>query len=136
MATRPVNGVVIKSGSGNSQAPIAAVADGSVTLNADLVDITEVGMVSRAFFPAAKSGTATLQVFYDQDATTHSDLETAFSNGSVVSLQWIWHSQGNNNASANWSATALISSMTMPITVGDVLKLTVEFQLTGATTVG
>lgn len=136
MATRPVNGVSIKIGTGNTQAPIAAVAEGSVTLNADLVDITEVGMVSRAFFPAAKSGTATLQVFYDQDSSTHSDLETAYSNGSAVSLQWVWHSQGNNNATANWSATALISRMDMPITIGDVLRLTLEFQLTGATTIG
>jgi len=108
---------------------ITGIVDGTVTVTTETVDVSELSSTDRSFLVGIKSGTASFTVFYDQDDTAFKSLETAYNNGSAVSLVFTLHSN------ASYTANAYITSLSPSIAMMDICRCSVQFQITGAVSI-
>lgn len=110
-------------------ASLTGIVDASVTLTTDTIETSEMASTVRTYVSGIRGGTASATVFYDQDDATYASLETAYTNGTTVTLVFTWHS------SATYTATALITSLSPSIAMLDICKCSVQFQITGAVSI-
>ena len=105
------------------------VIDMTVTLNLSTVEVTSVGDADQFHVPGIRSGTASGNLYYDQNNTAVKALETARTNGTEVALVFTWHS------AATYTVQALVTTFAPSVTFNDVVKAAVSFQFTGPVTI-
>jgi hypothetical protein len=105
------------------------VMDMNVQLNMSTVEVTSVGDADQFHVPGIRSGTASGNIFYNQDAAVIKSLETARTNGTEVTFVFTWHS------GATYTAKALVTSFSPTVTFNEVVKAAISLQFTDAVTI-
>ena len=108
---------------------LTGIVDGAVTLTNELIETSELTSDTRSYVSGIRSGTASCTVFYDQADAVYAALETAYNGGNSVTLLFTFHS------GASYSASAFITSLSPSIAMMDIVKCSVQFQLTGVVTI-
>lgn len=108
------------------------IIDASVTLNMETVEITEISDVDRKYIAGIKSGTASLTLYYDRADAATKQLETWFLSGTLITCLWKWVEDGGNDQS--YSGTFFITSIGNAVAMQDVVRQTVQMQLSGPIT--
>jgi hypothetical protein len=113
-------------------AALNGIVDGTVTLTNELIETSELTSEVRTYVSGIRSGTASMTVFYDQNDATFAALETAYNGGTSVTLLFTFH----GSPTASYSATAFITSLSPSIAMMDIIKCSVQFQLSGVVAIG
>jgi predicted secreted protein len=108
---------------------LSGVIDGTVTVNTETIDVSELTSTDRSFLVGIKTATASFTVFYDQDDTVFKSLETAYAAGNAVSVTFTLHSN------ASYTGNAYITSLSPSIAMMDICRCSVQLQFTGAVTI-
>lgn len=95
----------------------------------EVIDVSEIGTVSKQFIAGNTTATATCEIFYDQSAAGHSATEAYIASGSSATLIIAAAS------SQTYTATAFLTSFEITGSSGDVVRATCSFQITGAVTI-
>jgi hypothetical protein len=128
VTARPCKNATISFNDGSART-FTGIVDASVSLSMDAIETTEMASSWKTFTDGVKSGTATGNIFYDQDDATVAQLETAFKNGTEVTFTWTWHS------SATWSAKARFTALSVSLAMNDIAKASFTAQLSEAVTI-
>lgn len=105
------------------------VADMTITMEMSTVEVTAVGDSDKYFVPGIRSGSASGNLYYNQDNTAVKALESARTSGAEVALVFTLHT------GATYTTQALVTAFSPSMTHGDVVKAAVSFQFTGAVTI-
>lgn len=105
------------------------VMDMTVTLSMSTVEVTSVGDADQFHVPGIRSGTASGNIYYNQDNATVKALETARTNGTEVTFVFTWHT------GATYTAQALVTQFAPTVTFNEVVKAAISLQFTGAVTI-
>lgn len=108
------------------------VIDASLTLNMETIEITELSDVDRKYIAGIKSGTASLTLYYDRADAASKQLETWFLAGTLITCLWKWVEDGTNDQT--YSGTFFITSIGNAVAMQDVVRQTVQMQLSGPIT--
>jgi len=108
------------------------VIDASLTLNNELVEITEISDVDRKYIAGMKSGTGSATLYYDRADAGTKQLETWFLAGTQIAMTWKWVEDGTNDQT--YACSAFITSIGNSVTMNDVVRQTMSFQISGAVT--
>lgn len=117
---------------GGSATTLAGLIDADVSLSMDTIDITESSATNRSYHPGIRSGSAEVNIFYDQ--TSHGALETAVNTGTLVQFVFTLVPSGATNP-ASYTTNAYITNFRPKIGVGDVLRASFTLQFSGAVTI-
>jgi hypothetical protein len=107
---------------------IAAVGTASISLARPAMETTEIGSAVQSYIAGIYGGTASLDIFYDQNSTGHTALESAFTGGTSASLVL------TVVTSQTLTANAYVTKFDINAQAGSVTRASIEFQLTGAIT--
>lgn len=99
----------------------------SLDAEAETVDSTVFGDGFRAFEQSFKN--ATIDSTYKYDAALYSQLGAIFTAGDTVEFQL--SPDGTTNGKPKITGEMFITSLGMPVEVGDLLEMEVEWQVTG-----
>lgn len=135
MAVYNTNGcsVTFKLNSASGAAPaFVGLSEAVPNLVMETVDVTEIGDVDRQIVPGIKSGNASINLFYD--ALTHAALATAWNDGALLEVGFIYLAGTTAPAPKSWTVDAYITSMSQPMMVNDVIRCNITLQFTGAIT--
>ena len=121
----------------SSASPVAnatfdGIVDASITLNNELVEITEISDVDRKYISGIKSGTGSATLYYDRNDAGTKQLETWFNSGTQITMVWKWVEDGSNDQT--YTCSAFITSIGNAVTMQDVVRQTMSFQLSGPVT--
>jgi hypothetical protein len=105
------------------------VIDLNMTLEMSTVEVTAVGDADKYFVPGIRSGSASGNLYYNQDNAQVKALESARTSGAEVALVITLHT------GASYTTQALVTAFNPTITHGEVVKAAVSFQFTGAVTI-
>jgi hypothetical protein len=120
-------------GASGSAADIVGLAETVPNLVAEMVDVTEIGDSDRVFVPGIRSGTASLNLFYD--AASHGTLESAWKAGTQLEFTFHFLQGSTSPAPRTWKSAGYITSMTKPLMVNDVIRLNLTIQFSGEVTI-
>lgn len=110
---------------------IAEVIGFSTEVSADTVEDTALTDTAKTFIGLRYSWTASVECHWDEtDTNGQLALETAILAGSTVTLNL--YPEGSTTGDKYLTGTALCTSMSIPVTMGDTIKRTCSFQGTGA----
>jgi hypothetical protein len=105
------------------------VVDMTLTLEMSTVEVTAVGDTDKFFVPGIRSGSASGNLYYNQDNTAVKALESARTSGAEVALVFTLMT------GATYTTQALVTGFNPSMTHGEVVKAAVAFQFTGAVTI-
>ena len=108
------------------------IIDASMTLNMETVEITEISDVDRKYIAGVKSGTASLTLYYDRADAATKLLEGWFLNGTLLTCVWKWVEDSSNDQT--YTGTFFVTSIGNAVAMQDVVRQTVQLQLSGAIT--
>lgn len=108
---------------------LASVGSFSFSNQREALDVTELGVDFRTFIAGIQSATASCEIFYDQGAVGHSVIEGAITSGSSQTLI-ITASTG-----MTYSAQAYLTRFEITGQAGDVIRASLDFQITSAVTI-
>jgi hypothetical protein len=108
------------------------IIDASVTLNMETVEITEISDVDRKYIAGIKSGSASLTLYYDRADAATKQLETWFLAGTLITCVWKWVEDASNDQT--YTGTFFITSIGNAVAMQDVVRQTVQLQLSGPVT--
>lgn len=108
------------------------VVDGSVTLNMETIEVTEISDADRKYVAGIKSGSASLTLYYDRADAATKALEGWFLAGTAITLVWKWVEDGNSDQS--YTGTFFVTSIGNAVAMQDVVRQTIQLQLSGAVT--
>lgn len=128
VTARPCKNATISFNDGSARS-FTGIVDASVSLSMDAIETTEMASSWKSYVDGVKGGTATGNIFYDQDDATFAALETAFKNGTEVTFTWTWHSN------ASWSAKARFTALSASVAMADIVKASFTVQLSEAVTI-
>jgi len=123
---------LIATAAGPTTATFDGLIDASLTLNNELVEITEISDVDRKYISGIKSGTGSATLYYDRNDAGTKQLETWFNAGTQVTMIWKWVEDGTNDQT--YTCAAFITSIGNAVTMQDVVRQTMSFQLSGPVT--
>jgi hypothetical protein len=95
----------------------------------EAIDVSEIGAVPRTFIAGPTSATASIDIFYDQAVASHVTLEAFIASGTIASLVI------TSSTSMTYTANAILTSFEITGTVGDVIRASCAFQITGSVTI-
>lgn len=115
--------------------PIGKVRSWSLDINRDALETTQLGAIDRTYVSGLRGATGSAELMYDNTAPTMADLlNTIFDNNNEPSssVSFILDSNGGKSL----TGTALVTSVSPSVSVGDIQTISVSFQVTGALTGG
>ena len=108
---------------------LAACSSFQFSNQREVIDVSEIGTVSKQFIAGNTTATASCEIFYDQSATGHSATETYIAAGTSATLII------SSATSQTYTATAFLTSFEITGSSGDVIRATCSFQITGVVTI-
>jgi hypothetical protein len=95
----------------------------------EAIDVSEIGSTPRTFIVGPTSATASIDIFYDQGVASHVTLEAFIASGTIASLVI------TSSTAMTYTANAILTSFEITGTVGDVIRASCTFQITGSVTI-
>lgn len=95
----------------------------------EVIDVSEIGTVSKTFIAGNTTATASCEIFYDQGNASHLSIESYVASGTSATLV-ITSAVGQT-----YTATAFLTSFEITGSSGDVIRASCSFQITGAVTI-
>jgi len=102
----------------------------STNFEAETVESTTFGDTSRDYEQSFKNATA--EVTYKYDATLYGQLSAIYSAGDTVDFQL--SPDGTTTGKPKITGAMFITSLGIPVSVGELLEMAVSFQISGAVT--
>lgn len=134
MAVFNTNGATLKIDISGTFTQVPGIIDGSISLNIETVDVTEVGSTDRKYIPGIRNATLQGNLYYNQDDATIAALEAAAKTGADVAVQLKWHTQ--SSGTAVYSGNAIVTSWAPSIAINDVVRVALSMQFNGEVTIG
>jgi hypothetical protein len=108
---------------------LAACSSFQFSNQREVIDVSEIGTVSKQFIAGNTTATATCEIFYDQTATGHTATETYIASGTSATLII------QSATAQTYSASAFLTSFEITGSAGDVIRATCSFQITGVVSI-
>ena len=117
----------------------SSVSFGGITLSSvftfsfsnqrETIDVSEIGIVSRTFIGGSTTGTASVEIFYNQAESSTLATEAYIASGTAATLVI------TSTTGQTYTASAILTSFEITGSAGDVIRATCSFQITGAVTI-
>jgi len=120
---------------GSTNATIVGTRSWTLNITKDTLDVTDHGDTFRSFVGSLVSGSGTVELVYDPDATGQSGfIEDVITTGDTADATFELFTTGSTSGSDSVSFAGIITSMDIASTVGDLVVATCNFVTSGAIT--
>nr|BAR30624.1 phage major tail protein 2 [uncultured Mediterranean phage uvMED] len=132
---RGEQGAVQFDAAGSSNATIVGTRSWSLTTTKETLDVTDHGDTFRAFVGSLISGTGTVELVYDPDATGQAGfLEDVLTAADTADATFELFTTGTTSGTDSVSFAGIITDMEITSTVGELVVVSCSFQTSGAIT--
>src|SRR6056300_1361584 len=120
---------------GSTNATIVGTRSWSLTTTKETLDVTDHGDTFRSFVGSLISGSGTVELVYDPDATGQASfIEDVLTTGDTADATFELFTTGSTSGSDGISFAGIITSMDIASTVGDLVVATCNFVTSGTIT--
>ena len=120
---------------GTTNATIVGTRSWTLNITKDTLDVTDHGDTFRSFVGSLVSGSGTVELVYDPDATGQAAfIEDVINTGDTADATFELFTTGTTSGSDSISFAGIITSMDIASTVGDLVVATCNFVTSGAIT--
>jgi hypothetical protein len=120
---------------GTTNATIVGTRSWTLNITKDTLDVTDHGDTFRAFVGGLVSGSGTVELVYDPDATGQAAfIEDVINTGDTADATFELFTTGSTSGTDSISFAGIITSMDIASTVGDLVVATCNFVTSGAIT--
>jgi len=120
---------------GSTNATIVGTRSWTLNITKDTLDVTDHGDTFRSFVGSLVSGSGTVELVYDPDATGQSGfIEDIMTTGDTADATFELFTTGSTTGSDSISFAGIITSMDIASTVGDLVVATCNFVTSGTIT--
>ena len=132
---RGEQGAVQFDAAGSTNATIVGTRSWSLTTTKETLDVTDHGDTFRSFVGSLISGSGTVELVYDPDATGQAAfLEDVLTTADAADATFELFTTGSTSGSDSISFAGIITSMDISSTVGDLVVATCNFVTSGTIT--
>lgn len=132
---RGEQGAVQFDAAGSSNATIVGTRSWSLSITKETLDVTDHGDTFRAFVGSLISGSGTVELVYDPDATGQAGfLEDVVNAADTADATFELFTTGTTSGSDSVSFAGIITDMEITSTVGELVIVTCNFITSGAIT--
>ena len=132
---RGEQGAVQFDAAGSSNATIVGTRSWSLSVTKETLDVTDHGDTARAFVGSLVSGSGTVELVYDPDATGQAAfLEDVITAADTADATFELFTTGTSSGSDSVSFAGIITDMEIVSTVGELVVATANFITSGAIT--
>jgi len=132
---RGEEGAVQFDAAGSTNATIVGTRSWTLNITKDTLDVTDHGDTFRAFVGGLVSGSGTVELVYDPDATGQAAfIEDIVTTGDTADATFELFTTGTTSGTDSVSFAGIITSMDIASTVGDLVVATCNFVTSGAIT--
>jgi hypothetical protein len=132
---RGEQGAVQFDAAGSSNATIVGTRSWTLNITKDTLDVTDYGDTFRAFVGSMISGSGTVELVYDPDATGQAAfIEDVITAADPADATFELFTTGTTSGTDSVSFAGIITSMDIASTVGDLVVATCNFVTSGAIT--
>ena len=132
---RGEQGAVQFSPTGSSNATIVGTRSWTLSITKDTLDVTDHGDTTRAFVGSLISGSGTVELVYDPDATGQATfIEDIITAADPADATFELFTTGTASGTDSVSFAGIITSMDIASTVGEIVVVTCNFITSGAIT--
>ena len=120
---------------GTTNATIVGTRSWTLNITKDTLDVTDHGDTFRSFVGSLISGSGTVELVYNADATGNAGIiEDVLTTGDTADATFELFTTGSTPGSDSISFAGIITSMDIASTVGDLVVATCNFVTSGAIT--
>ena len=120
---------------GTTNATIVGTRSWTLNITKDTLDVTDHGDTFRAFVGGLVSGSGTVELVYDPDATGQAAfIEDVINTGDTADATFELFTTGSTSGTDSVSFAGIITSMDIASTVGDLVVATCNFVTSGTIT--
>ena len=120
---------------GSANATIVGTRSWTLNITKDTLDVTDHGDTFRSFVGSLISGSGTVELVYDPDATGQSGfIEDIMTTGDTADATFELFTTGSTTGTDSVSFAGIITSMDIASTVGDLVVATCNFVTSGTIT--
>ena len=120
---------------GTTNATIVGTRSWTLNITKDTLDVTDHGDTFRSFVGSLISGSGTVELVYNADATGQPGfIEDVLTTGDTADATFELFTTGSTSGSDSVSFAGIITSMDIASTVGDLVVATCNFVTSGAIT--
>jgi len=120
---------------GSTNATIVGTRSWTLNITKDTLDVTDHGDTFRSFVGSLISGSGTVELVYDADATGQAGfIEDVLTTGDTADATFELFTTGSTSGSDSVSFAGIITSMDIASTVGDLVVATCNFVTSGTIT--
>ena len=120
---------------GSSNATIVGTRSWTLSITKDTLDVTDQGDTTRAFVGSLVSGSGTVELVYDPDATGQATfIEDIITAADPADATFELFTTGTSSGTDSVSFAGIITSMDIASTVGELVVVTCNFITSGAIT--
>ena len=120
---------------GTTNATIVGTRSWTLNITKDTLDVTDHGDTFRSFVGSLISGSGTVELVYDPDATGQSGfIEDIMTTGDTADATFELFTTGSTTGTDSVSFAGIITSMDIASTVGDLVVATCNFVTSGTIT--
>ena len=120
---------------GTTNATIVGTRSWTLNITKDTLDVTDHGDTFRSFVGSLISGSGTVELVYDADATGQAGfIEDVLTTGDTADATFELFTTGSTSGSDSVSFAGIITSMDIASTVGDLVVATCNFVTSGTIT--
>jgi hypothetical protein len=120
---------------GSANATIVGTRSWTLNITKDTLDVTDHGDTFRSFVGSLVSGSGTVELVYDPDATGQSGfIEDIVTTGDTADATFELFTTGSTSGTDSVSFAGIITSMDISSTVGDLVIVTCNFVTSGTIT--
>jgi hypothetical protein len=120
---------------GSTNATIVGTRSWTLNITKDTLDVTDHGDTFRSFVGSLVSGSGTVELVYDPDATGQAAfIEDVINTGDTADATFELFTTGSTSGTDSISFAGIITSMDIASTVGDLVVATCNFVTSGAIT--
>ncbi len=132
---RGEQGAVQFDAAGSSNATIVGTRSWTLSITKDTLDVTDHGDTSRSFVGSLISGSGTVELVYDPDATGQAAfIEDVITAADPADATFELFTTGTSSGTDSVSFAGIITSMDIASTVGEIVVVTCNFITSGAIT--
>ena len=120
---------------GSTNATIVGTRSWTLNITKDTLDVTDHGDTFRSFVGSLISGSGTVELVYDADATGQAGfIEDVLTTGDTADATFELFTTGSTTGTDSVSFAGIITSMDIASTVGDLVVATCNFVTSGTIT--
>ena len=132
---RGEQGAVQFDAAGSSNATIVGTRSWTLNITKDTLDVTDHGDTARAFVGSLVSGSGTVELVYDPDATGQAGfLEDVLTAADPADATFELFTTGTTSGTDSVSFAGIVTDMEISSTVGDLVVVSCSFVTSGAIT--